>query len=105
MAAAAAVKEALWLCKLMADLGLEPAPIKILGDNQAALKLLRNPITSLRSKHIDVVHHFARERVLRGEVSFSYVSTDQQTADILTKPLSAAKHYTCLAGMGISSVK
>jgi hypothetical protein len=51
------------------------------------------------------VHHFARERVLRGEVSFSYVSTDQQVADILTKPLASAKHNLCAAGMGVGSVK
>lgn len=105
MSAAAAVKEALWLSKLMVDLGMEPSAIQILGDNQAALKLLKNPISSLRSKHIDVVHHFARERVLRGEVSFSYISTDQQVADILTKPLTTAKHNRCAAGMGMGSVK
>jgi hypothetical protein len=105
MAAAAATKEALWLGKLMSDLGMPQAAISIFGDNQAALKLLRNPITSLRSKHIDGVHHFARERVLRGEVSFSYIRTDQQVADILTKPLSAAKHYPCAAGMGVGRVE
>ncbi|KAJ9511606.1 hypothetical protein QJQ45_007361 [Haematococcus lacustris] len=86
MAACSAVKEGLWLRKLMQDLQLPGDCTSILCDNQAALQLLHNPIASARAKHINVHHHFARERVARGEVSFSYCSTD-----IMTKPLSLVK--------------
>ncbi len=103
MSAAAAVKEGLWLRKLMADLG-RPTAIKIFADNQSAIKLLRNPISSLRSKHIDVVHHFARERVMRGEVTFSYIKTTDQMADILTKALPGVKHHQCKEDMGVKAV-
>lgn len=103
MSAAAAVKEGLWLRKLMADLGY-PTNINIFADNQSAIKLLRNPISSLRSKHIDVVHHFARERVMRGEVTFSYISTTDQMADILTKALPGIKHHQCKEDMGVKEV-
>ncbi|KAJ9511553.1 hypothetical protein QJQ45_003573 [Haematococcus lacustris] len=88
MAACSAVKEGLWLRKLMQDLQLPGDCTSILCDNQAALQLLHNPIASARAKHINVHHHFARERVARGEVSFSYCST---VADIMTKPLSLVK--------------
>lgn len=104
IAAAAAVKEALWLAKLMADLGYPQMPVPISGDNQAALKLLRNPISSLRSKHIDVVHHFARERVMRGEIQFSYISTADQLADFLTKAVPPAKHSMCCKNLSIGKV-
>lgn len=103
MAAAAAVKEGLWLKKLLVDLG-RPCSIKILADNQSAIKLLRNPISSLRSKHIDITHHFARERVMRGEVSFRYISTTDQVADILTKALPSSKHHQCKEDMGVRPV-
>ena len=63
MAAASAVKEALWLRKLLPEMDIETAVITIMVDNQGALKLLKHPITSARSKHIDIVHHFAGERV------------------------------------------
>lgn len=102
MAAAAATKEALWLRTLFADLGLPVPCIDIAADNQAAISLLKNPIISLRSKHIDVLHHFARERVARGEVTFTYVPTDAMAADALTKPVPATKHKFCRASMGIS---
>jgi len=102
MAAGAAVKEGLWLRKLMQDLHLDVDHVQIMGDNQATLKLLRNPISSVRTKHIDVVHHFARERVLRNEVAFHYISTAEQIADVFTKALPLAKHQFCCKGMGVS---
>jgi hypothetical protein len=52
MAAASAAKEALWLRKLMGDLGEEcPAPVLINCDSQAALKLLVNPVVSTLQAH------------------------------------------------------
>ena len=101
MAAAAAVKEGLWLRTLLLDFGFDISPVCIMADNQSAIKLLRNPVTSARSKHIDVIHHFARERVLRKEVSFQYISTDKMLADVLTKPLNGVKHQFCCKGMGV----
>jgi len=101
MAAAQAVKEALWLRKLMADLDLGTEAVHLFGDNQSALKLLKNPIASVRSKHIDIAYHFARERVARKEVIFDYCKTDDMTADIMTKALPEPKFKKCLILMGI----
>jgi hypothetical protein len=103
MAAAAAIREALWLRTLLTDLGYSSSgPIEIRGDNQATLKLLHNPVITPRSKHIDVLHHFARERVVRGEVALSFVPTANNWADALTKPLTAAKFAACRAGFGMA---
>ena len=101
MAAAAAVKEGLWLRKLLNDLDLKIGTVTIMADNQAAIKLLKNPISSVRSKHIDVMHHFARERVQRNEVEFKYTTTSSMLADMLTKPVGEAKHLVCCKGMGL----
>ena len=101
MAASNATKEGLWLRKLLTDLGKPLKPIVIQSDNQAAISLIKNPITSMRSKHIDVIHHFARERVVRGEVVF-YVNTADNVADMLTKPLLELKFLACCKGMGMS---
>jgi hypothetical protein len=74
--------------------------MEIKGDNQAALKLLEIPLNQARSKHIDAMHHFARERVESGEVLFSFVSTKENIADCLTKPLGVQLFTTCVARMG-----
>jgi hypothetical protein len=56
MAAGTAIREALWLRKLLADLGYPVGTMEIKGDNQAALKLLENPLNMARSEHIDVMY-------------------------------------------------
>jgi hypothetical protein len=101
MAAAAATKEALWLRKLMADLEHPEECILINCDNQGAIKLLKHPIASTRTKHIDVMHHFVRDRVTRKEVAFQYCKTEDMFADFMTKALSPVKFKACCAGLGI----
>ena len=101
MASAQAVKEALWLMKLLLDFGVKIGAMKIYSDSQGAIKLLKHPIASIRSKHIDVIHHFARERVSRKEVMFEYCSTDAMIADSFTKALPIGKFRWCCAGMGV----
>jgi hypothetical protein len=41
-----------------------------------------------RSNHIDIKYYFFFDKVQNGEVILQYISTDMQTIDILTKPLS-----------------
>ena len=71
-------------------------------DNQGAIKLLKNPIASQRSKHIDIQHHFVRERVARGEVAFTYCDTKIMVADIMTKALPKNKFDFCRINMGVA---
>lgn len=101
-AAGAASREALWLRKIMPALGNDlMGPIQILCDSESALALLKNPMTTQRSKHIDVVHHFSRERVLSGEIAFSYVGTDKNVADCLTKTVPENKLVFCRDNFGL----
>lgn len=48
-------------------------------------------MASERSKHIDIMYHFARERVMMDEVKFEYCPTYNMLADFLTKVLSAVQ--------------
>ena len=101
MASAQAIKEAIRLKKLMWAFGVQTGAIKIYSDNQGAIKLLKHPIASVKSKHIDVVHPFAKERVSRKEVVFEYCSTDVMGADCFIKALPPGKFSLCCAGMGV----
>ncbi len=72
MANTQATKEAIWITKLMMDLGyMEEKKMMVMRcDNQGAISLTKNPTHHARTKHIDVQHHFVRERVENGEVQF-----------------------------------
>ena len=102
MAAAHAVKEALWVRKLLDDLQQPVETVLIRADNQSAIKLLKNPVFGQRSKHIDVAYHFARERVASKEIEFLYVDTKLMVADVLTKAVPEAKLAFCRTGMGVA---
>ena len=54
-------------------------------DNVGAIHLAKNPATTPNSKHIDIRHHFIRERVANGEFELVYVPSEEQHADFLTK--------------------
>ena len=102
MAAGAGGREALFLRKLLPTLDYElTGPVQLRGDNQAALSLIKNPMVSARSKHIDVLHHFVQERAARGQLIYGYVDTALNWADQLTKPLAQERLDACVAGMGL----
>ena len=56
-------------------------------NNKRAIHLANRPVTTCNSKHIDVPHHFLRERVANGEFRVIHVPSAQQQADFLTKVL------------------
>ena len=60
-------------------------------DNQSRIKLSENPVEYDRSKHIDIKYHYNRNMVQKGAMKLQYISTDEQTTNILTKPLSKVK--------------
>ena len=60
-------------------------------NNQGAMNLAKNPAHHQRSKHIDVKYHFIRSEIHAGIVSLKYVPTDENVADVFTKPVTKAK--------------
>jgi hypothetical protein len=101
VAASAAARDAIWFDKLLFEMGIRTNTVQLYGDNQGALKLIRNPITSMRSKHIDVHYHFVREQAAIGRINIGYISTDKMVADALTKCVPESKHTFCCAAMGL----
>jgi hypothetical protein len=87
-----AVHEAVWLQKLLAGLfGQMLDPTVIHCDNQSCVKLSENPVSHDNSKHVEIKFHYIRDMVLRKAVLMQYLPTDEQIADVLTKPLAKSK--------------
>ena len=55
-------------------------------DNTSVIQLTKNLILHSRTKHIEIRHHFIREHVKEGDIELEYVSTNDQLANIFTKP-------------------
>jgi len=88
IAAADATKEILWLRELLKNVGAEQKDSTELRiDNQAAIKLIRNPELHRPTKHIDVRFHLIRDHVEKKNICIEYVSSKEQLADIFTKGL------------------
>ena len=51
----------------------------------------KNPMFHDKSKHIEIKYHYIRDMVQKGLVKLQYVSSEEQIADVLTKPLAIMK--------------
>ena len=88
IAASLATQEAIWLCSLLADLKfVQGKPTIIFEDNQGAVALSKNPRYHARTKHVNIKHHFIRDKFESGEIILTYCSTNDMIADMLTKAL------------------
>jgi hypothetical protein len=57
-----------------------------------------------RLKHIEIKYYFIQDKVQEGEVNIEYIPADEQTTDILTKPLSKIKFAYFQEKMGIVEI-
>ncbi|KAL3834104.1 hypothetical protein ACJIZ3_008840 [Penstemon smallii] len=90
-----ASKEAIWLQMLLKELGHKQENIALFCDSQSALHLAKNPAFHSKTKHIRVQYHFVREKVEEGSVDFQKIHTEDNLADVLTKPLNRDKFIWC----------
>lgn len=57
-------------------------------DNLGSLHLSINPIFHARIKHIHIVYHFVREKVVDDSLENRYIHSSRQLVDIFTKLLA-----------------
>jgi hypothetical protein len=89
MALALAAQEAVHLIQLSSDLGVSSGqPLLIWEDNTGAIAIAGNPISHERTKHIDIRHHFIREKVADKVIVLHHIPTKFMLADVLTKAVS-----------------
>ena len=73
---------------VLKELGIRfETPIEILEDNEGAIKLGENKMSSSRSKHIELRHHVIRYHNDKGTIKLTHCSSSRMIADMLTKIL------------------
>ena len=82
------MRDTIWIRNLLKLLDFEQTTSShIYCDNVGSNILTRDPSFHARTKHIDIQHHYVRERVEAGDISYAYIPTRDNLADCLTKPL------------------
>ena len=63
-------------------------PTIINCDNTSSICLLKNHVQHSKEKHIPIKYHYLREQAASKNIRLEYISTQEQVANIFTKPLN-----------------
>jgi len=85
---AVTTSELVWLKSLLGSLGVFfNIPMCLYCDSQAALHIAKNPVFHERTKYIEINCHFVREKLEFGDLTVSYLASQEQPEDIFTRAL------------------
>ena len=104
IAASEAAKEAVWIRKFVAELGIVPSskdPIPLFCDNNGAIAQAKEPRAHQRSKHVERKYHIIREILARGDIIICRVDSINNVADPLTKALTPKLFEKHVEAMGM----
>ena len=97
--------QVLWIQNQLLDYGFNYTKTPICCDNTSAILMTQNPVQHSKTKHIDIRHHFIRDNVEKGKIELYHVSTEDQIADIFTKPLDEKKTLHFIGELGMLSME
>jgi len=104
IAAGSYCTQLLWMKTLLGDYGFTQDTMIINCDNTSVINITKNPVQHSRTKHIDIRHHFLSDLVESEVVSLSFISTENQLADILTKPLDGRRFESLRKAIGVCAM-
>jgi hypothetical protein len=103
VSASMAVREILWLHKLLWVLSTQRQSIPLLCDNESALRLMdteHNKVCA-RSKHIDLQYWFIVDHIMKKDIVAKFVASNDMLADCFTKPYSGPACQMNLSRIGM----
>lgn len=68
-------------------------PAQMFGDNSSVIISCTTPSSVLKKKHLSLTYHRVREACAAGAINFNYIASDDNYADVLTKPLATKGFY------------
>ena len=105
IAATLCVFQCVWLRRVVEKLGIEEkSGTVIMCYNSSTIQLSKNPVFHGKSKHIDVKFHFLRDLVNDGVIELSYCNSQDQIADIMTKPIKLEQFEKLRGMLGVTGV-
>lgn len=108
LALAQAAKEAMFISRLIAELGiqLEDQRIQLDCDNQQTIKLVNKDIAKLQTKlrHVDIHNHWLRQEAQRNRIKVDYKPSTDIIADGLTKSLHGPAYKEFVKQIGLTDI-
>ncbi|KAH0716788.1 hypothetical protein KY285_012819 [Solanum tuberosum] len=77
----------------------------ILVDNQVVIAILNNSVFHKKTKHFNIKFYFLREVQQKGEMTLVYCKSENQLADLFTKPLPINKFELLRQNIGVCSIQ
>jgi len=82
-----------YLRGLLGEMGKrQQQPTVLMEDNQPCIALVKNPVTSSRTRHVALRFNFVREKLAAKVIDVEYCPTGDMAADVLTKILPRPQH-------------
>ena len=94
----------LWMRKLLHDYRISQDTMCVFCDNTSAINLSKNLVQHSKSKHIEIRYHFIRDLVDKKTVYLEFINTDNQKADIFTKPPDGPKFESLRKTIGVGII-
>ncbi|GKD28155.1 hypothetical protein Tco_1234369 [Tanacetum coccineum] len=96
-----ACQQALWMKQALVKYDVRIDDIPIMCDNKGAIDLSKNPVQHSRTKHIEIRHQFLHDNIQKRNISIENISSEDNIADILTKPLKREPFNYLRLGLGM----
>ena len=104
-AMAVSLCELMWVRNMLAELRLfRGDSLQLWCDNKSAINIANNPVQHDRTKHVEIDRFFIKEQLNRGVLTLSYVKSEEQLADCLTKGSGSREYDIFCNKMGMIDI-
>ncbi|GJZ43435.1 ribonuclease H-like domain-containing protein [Tanacetum coccineum] len=95
--------QVLWIQNQLLDYGYNFMQTKIHIDNKSIICIVKNPVFHLKTKHIEIRHHFIKDYYEKKLIPMIKIHTDQNVADLLTKAFDVSRFQYLTTRIGVNA--
>ena len=70
-------------------------------DNSSTICIIENPVQHNKTKHIEIRHHFIRDRNAKKLIQMEKIHTEHNVADLLTKGFDPGRFQYLVSSIGM----